>query len=124
MKIQVAGRISADGHLLLPMVDLRNRCSRFPNKRVIVTLEVLNGTCTENQRAYYFGYVIPTIQAAMKELGELRNARQTDILLRTSYPHYDGRQIEEFDKVQMSEFLSWVQQYAAENLNTYIDDPI
>ena len=124
MKIQVTGRIDGEGQLLLPLVDMRNRCKPYKNKRIVVTIDVLDGSCTENQKAYYFGYVIPTVPAAMKELGEVRNARNTDIMLRTSYPRYDGKQIEEFDRREMSDFLAWVQQYAAENLNVYIDDPM
>lgn len=123
MKIQTTGRIDADGRLLLPLTDLRNKCGRYQNKRIVITIEILDGTCTENQKAYYFGYVVPTVQAAMLELGERRSATQTDLFLRTEYPSFNGKPIDQFDKREMSDFLQWIQQYAAENLNTYIEDP-
>ena len=106
------------------MQEIRNRCALFKGKRIVVTIEVLAGDCTENQKAYYFGYVVPTVQDAMRELGERRNSRQVDLLLRTSYPDWTGKSIDQFDKREMSDFLQWVQQYAAENLNVYIDDPV
>lgn len=124
MRIQVTGRIDNDGQVLMPVQEIRNRCALFKGKRIVVTIEVLAGDCTENQKAYYFGYVVPTVQDAMRELGERRNSRQVDLLLRTSYPDWTGKSIDQFDKREMSDFLQWVQQYAAENLNVYIDDPV
>lgn len=123
MRIQVTGRIDNDGQVLMPVQEIRNRCALFKGKRIVVTIEVLAGDCTENQKAYYFGYVVPTVQDAMRELGERRNSRQVDLLLRTSYPDWTGKSIDQFDRREMSDFLQWVQQYAAENLNVYIDDP-
>lgn len=124
MRIQVTGRIDKDGQVLMPVQEIRNRCALFKGRRIVVTIEVLAGDCTENQKAYYFGYVVPTVQDAMRELGERRNSRQVDLLLRTSYPDWTGKSIDQFDKREMSDFLQWVQQYAAENLNVYIDDPV
>ncbi len=123
MRIQVTGRIDKDGQVLMPVQEIRNRCAQFKGRRIVVTIEVLAGDCTENQKAYYFGYVVPTVQDAMRELGERRNSRQVDLLLRTSYPEWTGKSIDQFDRREMSDFLQWVQQYAAENLNVYIDDP-
>lgn len=123
MRIQVTGRIDKDGQVLMPVQEIRNRCALFKGRRIVVTIEVLAGDCTENQKAYYFGYVVPTVQDAMRELGERRNSRQVDLLLRTSYPDWTGKSIDQFDRREMSDFLQWVQQYAAENLNVYIDDP-
>lgn len=123
MRIQVTGRIDKDGQVLMPVQEIRNRCALFKGRRIVVTIEVLAGDCTENQKAYYFGYVVPTVQDAMRELGERRNSRQVDLMLRTSYPDWTGKSIDQFDRREMSDFLQWVQQYAAENLNVYIDDP-
>lgn len=97
-------------------------------KRVIVRFEAAEHGSTEAQLAYYFNYIVPTIQKALYETGEPKTERQTDEWLRSQCAVctsgwgdlMDARQM---SKTDFSIYLDWLKQFAAENLDVYIEDP-
>ena len=127
-KISESGLIGADGRLRLPMDRLNAFFEAHRNERVVVRFEAAQRGSSELQLAYYFNYVVPTIQTALYETGERKTERQVDLWLRQQCEVcvsgwgdlYEARQMSQSD---FSEFLEWIKQFAAENLYVYIEDP-
>ena len=127
-KISESGLIGTDGKLRLPMDRVNAFCAANKGKRVIVRFEAADPNSSELQLAYYFNYIVPTIQTALWEIGERKTEKQVDLWLRqqcgSCYNDYgallEARQI---SKTDFSEFLEWLKQFAAENLFVYIEDP-
>jgi len=138
-----SGVIGADGKLRLPMERLNAFFADHKGQRVIVRFEAAAPGSTELQLAYYFNYIIPTIQTALYELGERMNEKKVDEWLRQQCPSifetfipptkeqvkqgYFGctetKGIRDLSVSEMSDYLEWLKQYAAENLFVYIEDP-
>lgn len=138
-----SGVIGADGKLRLPMERLNAFFTAHKGQRVIVRFEAAAPYSTELQLAYYFNYIIPTIQTALYELGERMNEKKVDEWLRQQCPSifetfipptkeqmkqgYFGctetKGIRDLSVSEMSDYLEWLKQYAAENLFVYIEDP-
>ena len=125
-RIAESGLIGTDGKLRLPMDRINEFCNHNVGKRMIVTFEAVEQGSTEAQIGYYNKYILPTIQSALKETGELKTEKQTDEWLRSQCPEcYSGcdlLEIRQMDKQQMSAYIDWLKQYAAENLYVYIED--
>lgn len=127
-KISESGLIGTDGRLRIPMDRVNAWCSEHKGERVVVRFEAAAPGSSELQLAYYFNYIVPTIQTALLETGERKTEKQVDLWLRqqhgSCYNDYggllDARQISEPD---FSDFLEWLKQFAAENLSVYIEDP-
>lgn len=121
MRIAEAGVIGSDGRLRLPMGRLNQTFARFPGMRVVATFEILEDA-TRQQLGYYRQYVLPTVVQAFWETGARMTEESVERLLLAEYPG-GVDSVEEMDRMQMSDFLSWLKQYAAENLYVYIEDP-
>lgn len=127
-KISESGIITDNGQLRLPMDRLNAFFAANKGKRVVVRFEAAEPGSSELQLAYYFNYIVPTIQTALWENGDRRTEKQVDLWLRqqcaSCYNDYGGlleaRQISQPD---FSDFIEWLKQFAAENLYVYIDDP-
>lgn len=128
--ISESGVISADGQLRMPMDRLRAFFASHKGQRVVVRFEAATPGSSNVQQAYFYQYVLPTIQQAYRETGE----RMTeDLTERALFMQYPGRlkkangepadRARELDQSQMSDFLEWLKQFAAENLYVYIEDP-
>lgn len=127
-----SGVIGADGKLRLPMDRLNAFFAAHKGQRVIVRFEAAAPGSTELQLAYYYNYVVPTIQHAFYEQGTRMTETGVDRWLIRNYPNIGdlynpdaepkviGRQL---TKTEMADFLEWLKQYAAENLFVYIEDP-
>ena len=127
-KISEFGTITQSGQLRLPMDRLNAFFGANKGKRVVVNFEVADSGTTELQLAYYFKYVVPTIQAALLETGERKTERQTDVWLREQSGFcYDADcellEVRELTKTEFSNYLEWLKQFAAENLYVYVEDP-
>lgn len=129
MKISEAGIVDGKGRLLLPQDRLNQEARRHRGYRVIATFEFVEPGSSEAQQAYYEGYVLPTIQQAIRNQGTIIGIESLDRQLLGLYPGdldengmypTRGRQL---NMRQMSDFLDWLQQFAAENYETYIEDP-
>lgn len=128
-KIIETGLIGTDGRLRLPMDRINQFMATKKGMRVIATFEVSAPDSTKAQQSYFYRYILPTIQQALKETGERYSEKQTEFYLFTYCPEefrmLDGTLIasgRDLSKTQMSEFIDWIKQYAAENLNVYIED--
>lgn len=129
-RISETGMIGEDGRLRLPMDRLSPYFQAHKGMRVVVKFEANAPKSTAAQQAYYYNYIVPTIQQALREKGDRKREDATDRFLISQYPgdfHADpgeyittGRQL---NQTQMFDFLEWLKQYAAEWLHVYIDDP-
>ena len=127
-KISESGLIGTDGRLRMPMDRLNEWFAQHKGERVVIRFEAAAPGSSELQLAYYFNYIVPTIQTALLETGERKTERQVDLWLRNQcWSCYDcvGGLLEarEMSKPDFSEFLEWLKQFAAENLYVYIEDP-
>lgn len=127
-KISETGIIGPDGKLRLPMDRLNAFFAANKGKRVVVRFEAAEPGSTELQLAYYFNYIVPTIQTALWETGDRRTEKQVDLWLRqqcaSCYNDYGGLlEARQISKPDFSDFIEWLKQFAAENLYVYIEDP-
>ena len=127
-KISESGIITNNGQLRLPMDRLNEFFSANRGKRVVVRFEAAEPGSTELQLAYYFNYIVPTIQTALWENGDRRTEKQVDLWLRqqcaSCYNDYGGLlEARQISKPDFSDFIEWLKQFAAENLYVYIEDP-
>lgn len=127
-KISECGRIDLKGNLLIPMDRVREFFQGNKGKRIIVKFECVEDA-TELQIFYYEKYIVPTMCAALHESGVRINEEKTDEYLVFEYPGdsvtamgTNARKGRELNKAQMSDFIDWLKQYAAENYSVYIED--
>lgn len=128
-----AGSINQAGQLLMPMDRLNQEFARHKGQRVVATFNIVEPGSTEAQQAYYYNYIVPTIKEAFQKMGERKSWAGVDMFLVKEYPGDKSEQqiglgedvlfARDLNKSQMSDFLEWLKQYAAENLDTYIEDP-
>lgn len=127
-KISESGIITKNGQLRLPMDRLNAFFAANKGKRVVVRFEAAMPDSTALQQAYYYNYVIPCIVEALREQGTRKSEDATDRWLMEEYPGggnpdnvlFCARQL---NQRQMSDYLDWLKQFAAENLYVYIEDP-
>jgi len=132
-KISESGRINESGQLLMPMDRLNAFFNANKGKRVVVRFEAAEPGSSKLQLAYYYNYVVPTVSAALYEQGTRKGEKAVDKWLVEQYPGdkseynfgigYEISEAREMTHWQMSDFLEWLKQYAAENLFVYIEDP-
>jgi len=127
-KISESGIITTDGALRIPMDRLKAFFAANKGKRVVVRFEAAAPGSTELQLAYYFNYIVPTIQTALWDNGDRRTEKQVDLWLRqqcaSCYNDYGGLlEARQISKPDFSDFIEWLKQFAAENLYVYIEDP-
>lgn len=128
-KISESGIITDNGQLRLPMDRLNAFFAANKGKRVVVRFEAAAPGSTALQLAYYYNYVVPCVVEALREQGTRKSEDATDRWLISQYPggfRYDGAEqhiARQLTTTQMSDFLDWLKQFAAENLYVYIEDP-
>jgi len=127
-KLSESGIITDNGQLRLPMDRLNAFLAANKGKRVVVRFEAAEPGSSELQLAYYFNYIVPTIQTALWENGDRRTEKQVDLWLRqqcaSCYNEYGGLlEARQISKPDFSDFIEWLKQFAAENLYVYIEDP-
>lgn len=128
-KISESGMITPDGLLRMPMDRLKAFFAEHKGERVIVVFEAAGNKQSKLQMAYYYNYVLPCVVAGMRETGVYMSESKADKWLIEQYPGdllNDGKHPvfgRELNQTQMSDFLDWLKQYAAENLYVYIEDP-
>jgi hypothetical protein len=132
-KISESGLVGADGRLRMPMDRLNAFFAKHKGERVIVRFESAERGSSAAQLAYYYNYIVPTVQQAFKEIGERKSEQATDRFLLSQYPGdkseseigfgVDVLEARFLSNDQMRDFLEWLKQYAAENLYVYIEDP-
>lgn len=126
-KISESGIINDKGQLRLPMDRLNAFFAANKGKRIVVRFEAAESGSSQLQLAYYFNYIVPTIQTALWKNGDRRTEKQVDLWLRqqcaSCYNEYGGLlEARQISKPDFSEFIEWLKQFAAENLYVYIED--
>lgn len=125
--LNLLGRINENGGLLVPNEVIRDFCRKHPGARVLLKMTALSKDQSAAQRGYYWGYIIPECRKALAEKGTLYKDSATDEFLRTECPlcwrDGDCLSVADFDAEDMAAYIEWIKQYAAENLNVFIDDP-
>jgi len=132
-KISESGYITSDGALRIPM-DRLNACfAEHKGERVVIRFYFDVPGSSSAQQSYYYQYIVPTIQQALRQTGERKTENMVDKFLVERYPGDKkilGSEIEavygrEMNIVQMADFIEWIKQFAAEPpLSVYVDDPI
>ena len=136
-EINAAGTINNDGKLAMYMGEVNQFFAKWKNARVVVSFIVSNPGTSEALKGYYFNYVVPTFQRAIWESGERKTEKDTERFLRELSPiMYEEcvdmetgeytqriREISELDNNELIEHIETLKQIAAEEYNTFIDDP-
>ena len=121
MQIIETGIIKADGGVQLPMDRVRQSLSPHAGERVVVTFRTIGRKSTQAQRGYYYGYILPTIQAALFDRGARMGKDEADMMLTSEYGS-ECAFARDMQEEEMTDFISWLQQWAAENLEVYVED--
>ena len=128
-KLVESGMIGADGRLRLPMDRINAYAAANKGKRIIARFQAVEPGSTEAQKAYYYSYILPTVQAAEWDLGNRMTEEAVDSFLIGQYPFdketADGNAVtagRELNQKQMSDFIDWLKMFAAQNYSVYIED--
>lgn len=130
-KISESGLIGADGKLRMPMDRVNAFFEAHKGERVVVRFESAERGSSALQLAYYYNYILPTVVQALYEQGTRISEENADYWLFSQYPRgfYNAefcgpkQTVRELTVNEMTEYLDWLKQYAAENLFVYIEDP-
>lgn len=136
-EINISGRITSEGKLAMYMQELNAFAKQWKNTRIVATFKIYQPGSSAALRGYYFNYVVPTMKRALWETGERKTDEQTELWLREMSPimyqqeadpqtgKYTTtlREIADLDNSELIEHIETIKQMAAENFNTYIDDP-
>lgn len=136
-EITATGMINNNGGLAMYMGELNQFFAMHKGNRVIARFIVASPGSSAALKAYYFNYVVPTFKAAIWESGERLTEEQTEKRLRELSPimydqiadpetgQYETRLkvINELSNAELIEHIEHLKQLAAEEYNTYIEDP-
>lgn len=128
--ISEAGRIDSVGRLLLPMDRLNAEFAQHKNCRVVARFSFTEPGSSAALLAYYYGYVVSAVRVSLYNQGTRATDEKVDNWLVSTYPGdieiEPGRYAEfarELSQAKMLDFLEWLKQFAAENLDVYVEDP-
>lgn len=135
--ISATGTINANGGLAMYMGELNAFFAQHKGERIVARFFVAPVASSEALKGYYFHYVVPTVKQGFWEIGERKTEEQTELFLREFSPichdenvvadtgKYDHRlrEIFELSNAELIEHIDIIRQFAAEELNIFIDDP-
>ena len=125
-KISESGLINQQGQLKMPMDRLNEFFQQHKGKRIIMQIEAVEKGTSMAQIAYWYKYIVPTVQKGLKEMGERKNVRQVDIWLREKYGEYDENEklVEPIgmSRDSFADMIDQIKQMGAEYLGIYIED--
>ena len=136
-EITATGTINNNGGLAMYMGELNEFFRMHKGSRVIARFVVASPGSSAALKGYYFNYVVPTFKHAIWEAGERLTEEQTERRLREWSPimhaenvDYDTgeythelRTVAELSNAELIEHIEILKQLAAEEYNTFIDDP-
>jgi len=147
-ELNLTGRINSKGKLEIYSTDeLNDWLSKFPGKRIQLSISVYEPGTSVAMRAYYVKKVLPDIREKLREMGEYKSIKQVEFECREISPvcwvekinpetgeytwylreivDLDAgyRDMEDLSNSELVEHLDFLKQYAAENLGLFIDDP-
>lgn len=137
-EICATGVINANGGLQMFMGEVNAFFAKHKGERVFVRFAVAPKATSKAMIGYYYHYVVPTIRKALwDETGDRKTEEQTELFLREMSPvciaeevnpetgeyNHRLRKIPELDNTELIDHIDTIRQFAAEDLNTFIDDP-
>lgn len=138
-EISATGVVNSNGGLVMPMAELNEFFRKHKGERIVARFFVAPSRCSDALKGYYYHYVVPTIKRALWETGDRKTEEQTERFLRELSPtcyeeqsYIEGgnsgyntrlREIPELSNAEMLEHLETIRQFAAEELNVFVDDP-
>lgn len=135
--ITATGVVNDNGKLSLYMGEVNEFLKKHKGKRVVVRFFVAPKSTSEALKGYYFNYVVPTVKHALLELGERKTEEETELFLREQSPvmHEQKPNIETGEYITelksaancgndvLIEHIEFIKQFAAEDLNVFIENP-
>lgn len=136
-EIIVTGKINNDGALAMYMGDLNEFFKMWRGSRVVVKFVIVQKDASAALKGYYFNYVVQTFKQAIWEAGERLTEEQTEKKLREFSPimhvervnpetgeyTHELRDIIDLSNAELIDHIDYLKQLAAEEFNTYIEDP-
>lgn len=136
-EISATGVVNNNGGLSLYMGEVNEFLKLHKGERVTVRFFVASKGSSEALKGYYYNYVVPTVRRALYETGERLTEEQTEKFLREQSPvmcvaKFDTstskytihiKEIAEVGNAELIEHIEFIKQFAAEELNTFIEDP-
>lgn len=136
-EITATGTINNNGGLAMYMGELNEFFKGWKGSRIIARFIVASPGSSEALKGYYFNYVVPTFKHAIWEAGERLTEEQTERRLREFSPimyvervneetgvySHDLRTVTDLSNAELIEHIETLKQIAAEEYNTFIDDP-
>lgn len=136
-EISATGVVNNNGGLSLYMGEVNEFLKLHKGERVTVRFFVAPRSSSEALKGYYFNYVVPTVRRALYETGERLTEEQTEKFLREQSPvMYEQKadietskytthikEIAECGNAELIEHIEFIKQFAAEELNTFIENP-
>lgn len=130
------GRTDTKGNMLLCMAELKDFLKKFPNKRLILNLVVLEDDNYPAMIGFYYKYVIPILTKGFYAKGNRYTEKFVDELIREHSPitnktKFNGKEyvnealrFEQLPIHEAVEHLDFCKEYGAINLHVYIEDSI
>ena len=136
-EITATGTINNNGGLAMYMGEVNEFFKSWKGSRIVARFIVASPGSSEALKGYYFNYVVPTFKNAIWESGERKTEEQTEKFLRELSPimyeqtpnietgKYETRlrSVSELSNAELVEHIEHLKQTAAEEYNTFIDDP-
>ena len=136
-EINANGKVTQEGKLALYMGEVNEFLANWKNAKIVVTFRVSEPLTSAPLKAYYYYYVVPTMQRAIWESGDRKTESETETFLREMSPimqdqtpnietgKYETRlrEIPELSNAELIEHIEIIKQIAAEEYNTFIEDP-
>lgn len=135
MKVQITSNV-INGNLKRNRIQILETIKSFEGKDVLITFEKPKKKRSNNQNSYYWGIVIVIIKFALKNTGNNFNDNDVHDLLRLKFlketisiNDETGEVIErvrsttELTTSQFMDYISEIQQFAAEYFDVIIPDP-
>lgn len=136
-EISATGVVNNKGGLSLYMGEVNEFLKLHKGERVTVRFFVSPKGSSEALKGYYFNYIVPTVRRALYDTGERLTEEQTEKFLRErSLIMYEQetdvktgkytthiKEIAECGNAELIEHIEFIKQFAAEELNTFIEDP-
>ncbi len=133
---ELFGKTDDKGNMLLCMDEMKDFLKKFPKKRLIINLTVLEDENFPAMIGLYYKFIIPAVQKGFYEEGTRYNKKEVEELLMeispitNKYKHNGTEYINEILKFEdlpiheAVEHIDYIKEWAAINLHVYIPDSI
>ena len=131
-KLELTGYIDDHGVFTIHnKVALKEWAIQYPGKNVFVKFQGRGSKRSTRQNSYYHGIVVQMVMMGLREIGYCLSHDETHFFLKQKFnpvqvPNKDGVAIElpgtttQLNKVEFSEYIERIAQFAAEYLNVVI----